>query len=112
MAVFHEIDEDGDWYSNLAATLYRISFLEVSVISNSIFAFPDAQHGTPTTPAGEPNSHVLAQRISNRILLDLIRHSGKQLLASPFRDPFVEPWPQANFLTPRDPKGLLDTCRN
>jgi adenosylhomocysteine nucleosidase len=110
MAVFHEIDEDGDWYSNLAATLYRIPFLEVSVISNSIFAFPNASHGTPDTPVGELNSHVLAQRISNRILLDLIRHSGKQLLASTFEDPFVDPWPEANFATPRDPHGLLESC--
>jgi adenosylhomocysteine nucleosidase len=46
MAVFHEIDEDGDWYSNLAASLYKVPFLEVSVISNNIFVFPTSSHDT------------------------------------------------------------------
>lgn len=111
MRVFHEIDEDGDWYSNLAATLNRVPFLEVSVISNSIFAFPNASHGTPATPAGEASSHVLAQRISNRIVLDLIRRNGRQLLASKFDESSVDPWPSVNYTTPRDPKGLLEGCR-
>lgn len=110
MAVFHEIDEDGDWYSNLEASLYKVPFLEVSVISNSIFAFPSANHGTPAGPASEPNSHVLAQRISNRIMLDLIRRKGRQLLASKFTDPSTSPYPEGNFATPRDPKGLLEGC--
>lgn len=110
MAVFHEIDEDGDWYSNLEATLYKVPFLEVSVISNSVFAFPAANHGTPAGPASEPNSHVLAQRISNRTVLDLIRRDGSELLGATFTDPSVTPYPEANFNTPRDPKGLLEGC--
>ena len=110
MAVFHEIDEDGDWYSNLAASLYGIPFLEVSTISNSIFAFPGRSHGTPPPPPSTPDSHVLAQRISNRIVLDLIAQHGRELLTGAFTNPTVSPYPAANFETPREPKGLLAGC--
>ena len=110
MAVFHEIDEDGDWYSNLAASLYQVPFLEVSVISNSIFAFPKAQRGTPVSPPSQPNSHVLAQRISNRVLLDLIAQHGTQLLSGSFGNPTQSPYDAARFQTPRDPHALLSGC--
>ena len=110
MKVFHEIDEDGDWYSNLAATLYHVPFIEVSVISNSIFAFPERSHGTPESPKGEPNSHVFAQRESNRIALDLIGRYGKTILAGSYTTPTEDPFPKGVFDTMRDPQGLLKDC--
>ena len=110
MKVFHEIDEDGDWYSNLAATLYHVPFIEVSVISNSIFAFPDRSHGTPATPPGELNSHVYAQRLSNRVALDLIAHEGHRILAGTFTEPTENPYPDSNFATPHNPRTLLKNC--
>ncbi|SEC19682.1 hypothetical protein [Terriglobus roseus] len=110
-AVFHQIDEDGDWYSNLAASLYDIPFLEVSVISNSFYAFPEAARGTPVGPVTEPNSHVMAQRISNRILLDLIARNGKELLTGLFTNPVESPYPAADFDDPRDPHDLLRHCQ-
>jgi adenosylhomocysteine nucleosidase len=33
---FHEVDEDGDWYSDLLAVMYHVPFIEVSAISDSI----------------------------------------------------------------------------
>jgi adenosylhomocysteine nucleosidase len=111
MKVFHEIDEDGDWYSNLAATLFHIPFLEVSVISNSIFAFPDRSHGTPTHPATEPDSHVLAQRLSNRIMLDLIANHGKEILANTYTTPLQDPYPSHIFEgNLKSPGTLLKTA--
>jgi adenosylhomocysteine nucleosidase len=111
MKVFHEIDEDGDWYSNLAATIYKVPFIEVSIISNSIFAFPDQSHGTPNSPTGEPNSHVFAQRLSNRIALDLIARYGSQILAGTYSQPTENPYPAGNFLTPTNPRSLLAGCQ-
>jgi adenosylhomocysteine nucleosidase len=111
MKIFHEIDEDGDWYSNLAASLYGIPFIEVSVISNSIFAFPGRSHGTPANPATEPNSHILAQRLSNRILLDLIARHGIELLTGLYPNPSGNPYPLEHFERPRDPGRLLDSCQ-
>ena len=107
MKVFHEIDEDGDWYSNLAATLYHVPFIEVSVISNSIFAFPDRSHGTPAGPQGEPNSHVVAQRMSNRIGLDLIHRYGHKILSGTYTEPTQSPFPESFFLDPHNPHDLL-----
>lgn len=111
MKVFHEIDEDGDWYSNLAASLYGIPFLEVSTISNSIFAFPERSHGTPAHPPAEPDAHILAQRLSNRILLDLIARHGHALLTGAFPSPTADPYSAKNYESPRDPGNLLDACR-
>ncbi|MCO6158764.1 hypothetical protein ACFFGF_01855 [Asaia lannensis] len=110
MKVFHEIDEDGDWYSNLAATVLHVPFLEVSVISNSIFAFPARKHGVPESPEGQPDSHVVAQRLSNRILLDLLKHKGQALLAAKFRPVSQPVYPESYFQTPHDPRNLLDGC--
>jgi adenosylhomocysteine nucleosidase len=110
MKVFHEIDEDGDWYSNLAATLYKVPFIEVSIISNSIYAFPDRSHGTPAEPAGQPNSHIFAQRLSNRIGLDLIAHYGQQILNGTFTEPIADPFPAGVFDHMQDPQGLLKSC--
>jgi adenosylhomocysteine nucleosidase len=109
--VFHDIDEDGDWYSNLAATLYHVPFIEVSVISNSIFAFPDANHGTPQSPDGQLNSHVFAQRISNRIALDLISHYGQRILTGTFTTPTQDPFAPGVFDDMTSPHDLLRSCR-
>lgn len=111
MRVFHEIDEDGDWYSNMASTLYKVPFLEVSVISNSIFAFSGRSHGTPATPPGAIGSHPFAQRLSNRITLDLIAHFGAQMLASTYTEPLQSPFPEENFQSPKNPRRLLDGCK-
>jgi adenosylhomocysteine nucleosidase len=110
MKVFHEIDEDGDWYSNLAATIYKVPFIEVSIISNSIYAFPERSHGTPAEPAGEANSHVFAQRLSNRIGLDLIARYGQRMLTGAFTEPTADPFPAGVFDQPKDPQGLLAHC--
>jgi len=111
MRVFHEINEDGDWYSNLAATIYKVPFIEVSIISNSIYAFPERSHGTPAEPAGEPNSHVFAQRISNRIGLDLIERYGQSILVGNFTEPTADPFRADVFDQPKDPQGLLAQCQ-
>ena len=111
MKVFHEIDEDGDWYSNLAATLYHVPFIEVSVISNSIFAFPGRSHGTPESPRDAPNSHVFAQRESNRIALDLIARYGKAILSGSFTTPTEDPFPAGSFDDLKNPHALLADCK-
>ncbi|MFC6644720.1 hypothetical protein ACFQBQ_03755 [Granulicella cerasi] len=111
MKVFHEIDEDGDWASNLAATLYKVPFIEVSVISNSIYAYPTADHGTPKAPKGEANSHLLAQRISNRVALDLIEHDGQRLLTGTWTEPTTSPFPESFYNDPLNPQALLKDCK-
>lgn len=111
MKIFHAIDEDGDWDSAFVATIHGVPFLEVSVISNSIFTFPNRSHGTPATPAGGVNSHVLAQRLSNRITLDLIAEHGKQILGGIYSEPVESPFPAAYFETPTNPRSLLSGCR-
>jgi adenosylhomocysteine nucleosidase len=111
MKVFHEIDEDGDWYSNLAATLYHVPFIEVSVISNSIFAFPEGHRGSPEPPRGEVNSHVYAQRESNRIALELIGTYGRQILTGSFTTPTEDPFPKGTFDEMKNPRALLAVCK-
>jgi len=109
--VFHELDEDGDWDSAFVATILHVPFIEVSIISNSIFAFPDRNHGTPATPAGDTNSHVFAQRLSNRIAIDLITRYGQQILHGDYTEPVQSPFPEENFQTPTNPRDLLNGCR-
>ena len=104
---FQEIDEDGDWYSNLAATLYHVPFVEVSVISDSILEFPETERGLPTPPAGRKPTGYLAQRISNEIAVDLIGHFGRQMLSGTFDTPEESPFPAAYFSEPTHPRDLL-----
>ena len=111
MRIFHDIDEDGGWDSNLAATLFHVPFMEVSIISNSIFTFPDRSHGTPASPSGEPDSHFFAQRVSNRIALDLIDHYGRQILTGTFTTPTAAPFSPTFFDAPRNPQTLLKDCQ-
>ncbi len=108
--VYHQIDEDGDWDSALVATLWNVPFIEVSVISDSIFAFPNDSHGVPRHLAGETGANVIAQRLSNRIVLDLIAHDGRRLLAGTYANSLVDPYPADAFARPRDPQALLSTC--
>lgn len=104
---FHEIDEDGDWYSNLAATLYHVPFIEVSVISDSILEFPETERGLPTPPEHQASSGFLAQRISNRIAMDLIGSFGQQILGGKFATPQESPFPAAYFADPTNAQQLL-----
>lgn len=108
MAVFHEIDEDGDWYSNLVATLYHVPFIEVSIIANSTVEFPATSHGLPVKPASEPvGSSVIAQRLSNRIALDLVEHFGPRMLKGSFTTPETDPFPAGVYDHPKDSRNLL-----
>lgn len=104
---FGEMDEDGDWYSNLAATLYHIPFIEVSIISDSILEFPETERGLPTPPNPGQSSSLIAQRISNRIAVDLIRRFGNRILAGSFTTPQQSPFPAAYFQNPTHPESLL-----
>ncbi|HUY80941.1 MAG TPA: hypothetical protein VMU92_04390 [Acidobacteriaceae bacterium] len=104
---FGELDEDGDWYSNLAATLYHVPFIEVSVISDSILEFPKTKRGQPTPPSPGQSSNLIAQRISNRIAVDLIRRFGNRILAGRFTTPQQSPFPAAYFQNPTHPQSLL-----
>jgi len=104
---FHHMDEDGDWYSNLAASLYHVPFIEVSVIANSLTEFPNGFRGRSPAPKGEDGSDFVAQRISYRVAVDLIRQSGPDLLTGNFGNPQVSPFPKSYFDTPKDPHELL-----
>ncbi|MDE3187764.1 MAG: hypothetical protein KGM96_09605 [Acidobacteriota bacterium] len=104
---FHEIDEDGDWYSNLAATLYHVPFIEVSVISDSILEFPETERGLPKPPEKQQSTGFLAQRISNRIAIDLIGQFGEQILGGRFSTPQDSPFPAAYFADPTHVQDLL-----
>ncbi|MCQ8242506.1 hypothetical protein [Rhizosaccharibacter radicis] len=105
--VFHVMDEDGDWYSNLVATLYRVPFIEVSTIADSVPELPDTERGIPVAPAGAPKAPVVAQRISDAIMLDLIAHDGNAILAARFDTPTRSPYPASAFADPKRDDGLL-----
>jgi adenosylhomocysteine nucleosidase len=109
MTVFHEIDEDGDWYSAFVATLYRVAFIEVSVISDSIEEFPHDRFGSPPRPrtAAAPSSSVIAQRLSDRIAIALIAHHGADILRHAIPPPTTDPFPPAAYTSPKDPRDLL-----
>lgn len=111
MDIYHEIDEDGDWYSAFVATLYHVPFIEVSVISNSIFEFPETDRGHPERPnKNEPTPNVLAQRISNHIVLELLKNYGAQILATNYTDATRDPFPAAYYTAPMNPQSLLTGC--
>jgi adenosylhomocysteine nucleosidase len=114
MALFHEIDEDGDWYSAFVALLYRVPFIEVSVISDSIEEFPQTARGNPARPPGAgPAANVIAQRLSNRIVIDLIAHDGRDILRAGPGTATRDPFPATAYATPKDPRSLLSLggCR-
>jgi adenosylhomocysteine nucleosidase len=110
--VYHQVDEDGDWDSALVATLWNVPFIEVSVISDSIFAFPNDSHGVPRHPAGETAANVVAQRLSDRIVLDLIARDGRRLLAGTYANSLIDPYSADAFARPHDPQALLSTCQH
>lgn len=105
--IYHEIDEDGDWYSNLVATLYGVPFIEVSTIADSILELPDTDRGIPASPAGSDAANVVAQRLSDAVMLDLIRHEGQAILAGAYSTPVRDPFPAGAFAQPKDPGRLL-----
>jgi len=110
--VYHQVDEDGDWDSALVATLWNVPFIEVSVISDSIFAFPNDSHGVPRRPAGETAANVVAQRLSDRIVLDLIARDGRRLLEGTYANSLIDPYPADAFDRPHDPRALLSACQH
>ena len=106
----HAMDEDGDFYSNVVATLYHIPFIEVSTIADSILELPETERGSPVPPAGSSEkASVVAQRVSNHIAIDFIAHSGAMVLAGGFATPVDYPYPAKVFETPKVMAGL-DGC--
>jgi adenosylhomocysteine nucleosidase len=108
---FHEVDEDGDWYSALLATIYHIPFIEVSTISDSIFQFPQTARGIPKAPPGAVgNASLVAQRISNEIMVDMIARDGVRILNGSYTTPLTDPFPPGVFERPKDAGSLLAGC--
>lgn len=108
--VFHVIDADGDWYSDAAATLHHVPFIEVSTISNSILEYPRTDRGIPLPPPGADKASIIAQRLSDQIAIDLIAHAGKAILAGSFTNPSSDPFPSQDFDHPKQPGDLLKNC--
>jgi adenosylhomocysteine nucleosidase len=105
---FGEIDEDGDWDSNMVAVLYKVPFIEVSGISDSILEYADTKTGVPATPAGAPKSaSQITQDLSNLVLLDLIRHDGAEILRGGFITDGTTPFAGENFSSPKSAGALL-----
>jgi adenosylhomocysteine nucleosidase len=107
-AVFGEMDEDGDWYSNLVATMYGIPFIEVSTITDSIKEFPETERGIPPKPNNVVvKANQVGQDVSNKIILDLIAHEGGSILAGNFNAPTTNPYEVGLFKNPKQPASLL-----
>lgn len=111
--VFHELDEDGDWFSAVVAAMYDVPFIEVSTISDSIFEFPDTERGIPVPPKPtDPGVHVknasvLAQDMSNRIAVALIGRYGEKILKGHYPTPETSPVPDAWYADAANPRDLL-----
>lgn len=111
-AAFGEMDEDGDWYSMLVATMHGIPFIEVSTITDSIKEFPETERGIPPKPDDAPiKANQVGQNVSNRIILDLIAHEGGSILAGNFKTPTTNPYETHLFKTPKQPASLLQQGR-
>jgi adenosylhomocysteine nucleosidase len=105
---YHPTSEDGDWFSNLAAALYGVPFVEVSVIANSIYEFPKQFRGRSPSPLNGDDSNFVAQALSNRIALNLIRRFGQGLLTGEFTNPKSSPFPASYFADPKNPRQLME----
>ncbi|MGI4796266.1 MAG: hypothetical protein ACRYG8_19855 [Janthinobacterium lividum] len=106
--IFHVVDEDGDWYSNLVATIYHVPFIEVSTISDSIFTLPETDRGIPEPPSGAGlKTNVIAQRLSNAIIRDLIAHDGMSIVSGHHDIPATSPYPSKVSNAPKLPRTLL-----
>lgn len=112
-AVFHEVDEDGDWFSAVVAALYHIPFIEVSTISDSILELPHTRAGIPVPPAGASGSRglgasVITQNISDAIMVSFIKRYGHDLLTKSYRTPFADPYAPTRYDHPTAPHALLN----
>lgn len=111
--VFHEIDEDGDWFSGVVAALYHCPFIEVSTISDSIFEFPKTARGIPPEPARSKDRQAqatagdVAQTLSDDVAVAFIERYGHRLLTHHYRTPHHSPFPSAWYQDPTDPRTLL-----
>ena len=108
-SVFHEVDEDGDWFSAVVSALYHIPFIEVSTISDSILELPHTRAGVPRPPAGARgvSASAIAQNISDAIMVSFIKHYGHELLTKSYATPFSDPYAHARYVHPTAPHGLL-----
>ncbi len=109
--VFHEIDEDGDYPSALAATLttsHPIPFIEVSTISDSAFEY-FTNRGIPPTPHGSMSASVIAQSESDYVLLSMLQimHQNN-IVTVPSYSPTQSYFPLQWYNTPTNPQTLLD----
>ena len=108
--VFHEVDEDGDWFSATVARLANIPFIEVSTISDSVFEFPG--RGIPTGEQGhKETAAMIAQSISDKIILNIIKNYGVNILNNKYPWPKASPFPKYYYSTPQVPRGLVKDCR-
>lgn len=110
--VFHEIDEDGDWFSGVVAALYHRPFIEVSTISDSIFEFPQTKRGIPQAlpkdgTQSRSSAADIAQTISDEVIVDLVKDYGRRLLAQHYATPHGAPFPNRWYQDPTDPHSLL-----
>ncbi|WP_291521975.1 hypothetical protein [Acidithiobacillus sp.] len=106
--VFHEVDEDGDWFSATVAKLANIPFIEVSTISDSVFEF--SGNGVPFQGAHRKTASQITQNISDKIMLMVIKIYGNNLLHGKYGYPSGDPYPNYFYQTPTDPRGLVDGC--
>lgn len=107
--VFHEVDEDGDWFSATVAKLANIPFIEVSTISDSVFEF--SGNGIPPRGGHRKSAAQITQDISDKIMLRVIKLYGGDLLSRKYGYPSRNPYPAQFYETPTDPRGLTDNCQ-
>ena len=111
-SVFHEVDEDGDWFSAVVSALYKIPFIEVSTISDSILELPHTRAGIPRPPSAAGSRTISAsaitQNVSDAIMMSFIRHYGRDLLTETYATPFSDPYKRARYKHPTAPHGLLN----
>ena len=108
-SVFHEVDEDGDWFSAVVSALYHIPFIEVSTISDSILELPHTRAGVPHPPARARgvSASAITQNISDAIMVSFIKRYGHDLLTKSYATPFSDPYTHARYEHPTAPHGLL-----
>lgn len=106
--IFHVIDGDGDWYSALVARLSDIPFIEVSTISNSIYEY--SGRGFPLREGHSQSASQIAQNISDKIVIRIIKKHGYNILNANYKYPIRSPYPAYFYLTPINPEGITSEC--
>ena len=106
--IFHVIDGDGDWYSALVARLSDIPFIEVSTISNSIYEY--SGRGFPLRERHSQSASQIAQNISDKIVIRIIKKHGYNILNANYKYPIRSPYPAYFYLTPINPEGITSEC--